>query len=86
MPGTNAGTGHPLTFRCAVCKVGRDYRSDSWRGTNWEATGEVRGDLDAVHRAVRVSRHTKARYRCLDCGHVGWSGHYTVLEAARSRR
>lgn len=82
MPGSNAGTGHPLTFRCGKCKVGRDYRADSKRGTNWTVTGFVRGDLTKVTNQ-RVSRFVKAQYRCNDCGHKGWSGHSSVLDEAR---
>lgn len=80
MSGSNAGTGHPLTFRCAKCKVG-DI-DNSKRGTRWTVTGRVRGDLDKMTH-VRVSRYVKAEYRCDDCGHVGWSGHHMVLDAAR---
>ena len=68
MPGTNAGTGYPLTLRCAKCKAGRNrYR----RGTNIVATGLYRW---VEHRGYRQTNR-KVQYHCLDCGHVGWSQH-----------
>lgn len=79
MPGTNAGTGPPLVFRCSKCKI---LRHDQRAGLRWEATGLVRGKPIQKETIGRVSRETKAQYRCLDCGHVGWSGHRTVLDAA----
>lgn len=71
MPGTNAGTGQPLTLRCAKCKVGRDWREDRAGGTNLEATGRVRA---VKHQTVRQTNR-KIQYRCKDCGHVGWTQH-----------
>lgn len=75
------GTGHPLTFRCSKCKVCRG--DDSKRGTNWFATGRVRGGAIPAQLLSRVSSRHKAEYQCRACGHVGWSGHHTVLEDAR---
>lgn len=93
MPGSNAGTGHPYTFRCAKCKTnmafvlfGMGGMRDPKRGTNWFATGTVIGDLDKASPHVRVNRHVKAEYECRDCGHKGFSGHSMVLAAARLLR
>jgi len=81
MPGTNAGTGHPLTFRCAKCKAGGlaydwDGRWVGLRdiGTRWETTGRIK---NGGAYGCRMSGK-KVEYRCLDCGHVGWSSHSTV--------
>jgi hypothetical protein len=49
------GTGHPLTFRCSKCKVCRG--DDSKRGTNWFATGRVRGG--AISRAASLAREPR---------------------------
>ena len=69
MPGTNAGTGYPLTLRCAKCKAGRSgYRR---HGTHLEATGRTRPTL---HQGYRQTDR-RVEYHCLDCGHVGWSQH-----------
>lgn len=68
MPGTNAGTGQPLTLRCGKC---RRWRGGHREGTNLEATGKLR---PAEHRGVRQTNRL-IQYRCKDCGHVGWSQH-----------
>lgn len=74
------GTGSPLTFRCAKCKVGRDWRNHDHAGENVEATGRVKPLTPrqfGVGRGIRSLRY-RAEYRCLDCGHVGWSSHETM--------
>jgi len=82
MPGTNAGTGYPLTFRCAKCKSKRHKRS-----TNYIATGRVR----PISKS-RYSRHIGSRqtnrmleYKCLTCGHVGWSQHSDMERAYKCK-
>lgn len=69
MPGTNAGTGQPLTLRCAKCKT--TWRRDYGGGTNLEATGRTK---PVPHRGIRQTTR-KIEYRCRDCGHVGWTQH-----------
>jgi hypothetical protein len=75
MPGTNAGTGYPLTFRCAKCKVGRNWRSffrfDTERGRNYRLTGRTRSAKRIGYRQADI----KMEYECLDCGHIGWTQH-----------
>jgi hypothetical protein len=74
VPGTNAGTGYPLTLRCAKCKVSRSRwaRTHSYsRGTNLLATGRTR---PALRRGYRQTDR-KIEYACQTCGHVGWSQH-----------
>jgi hypothetical protein len=88
MPGTNAGTGYPLTFRCAKCKVGRNWRSffrfDTERGRNYRLTGRTRsakriGRLTGRTRSAKRIGYRQAdikmEYECLDCGHIGWTQH-----------
>ena len=71
MPGSNNGTGHPLTFRCAKCKTQRNWRRDSFRGTNCVATG-----LTKPARKGGIRMNTRViQYECLDCGHIGWTQH-----------
>ena len=69
----NNGTGYPLTFRCAKCKVGRDWRGGDQRGLNYEPTGRARRPRRGL-RGVRCASY-EVEYCCLDCGHVGWSKH-----------
>lgn len=75
MAGT--GTGYPLTLRCAKCKRHRDWRSNtSYKDERLEATGLVK-PLTGYAVNVRCVRYM-AEYRCLNCGHVGWSKHGTM--------
>jgi hypothetical protein len=71
--GRSAGAGHPLTLRCARCKVGRDWRAHEAKGINLEATGHVRPGRKP--RGPMRSLGYAVQYRCRDCGHVGWSQH-----------
>lgn len=79
MPGTNAGTGQPIHFRCSQCRA---------EGARWplgsehrvELTGKVR-DAKAGTAGVRNSRRA-LEYRCLDCDHVGWSRHIDLEHKA----
>lgn len=79
MPGTNAGTGYPLTLRCGKCKVGinfRDFHELQYRGTNLEATGRTRPlTRQQQGRCGFGALQYRVEYRCLDCGHVGWTRH-----------
>jgi len=74
MPGTNAGTGQPIALRCSQCRQrrGRYFpMMPANHGFNLIATGRVR---PARHRGIRQT-HRRIQYRCLDCGHVGWTQH-----------
>lgn len=81
--GKGPGTGSPLTFRCAKCKLG-DWRNSA-RGTRWEATGRIRNRY-ARHSGIRHDNRRQAEYRCLDCRHVGWSRHGQVIWHAEARQ
>jgi hypothetical protein len=87
--GSNNGTGHPLTFRCAKCKTQRrvvqepyinrhgqrSYRTavlDNLMGTNYEPTGRTRKPRKLG--GIRCASY-EVEYRCLACGHVGWTKH-----------
>jgi hypothetical protein len=81
MPGTRAGTGQPITFRC-------------WQCRRQNGTAEVFGQLGTLHlgrinrvkltgrklladdgcAGIRTSRF-KRQYTCMDCDHTGWSRH-----------
>ena len=85
MPGSNAGTGQPITFRCWVQRRGAEIHYH-WRtrkisyisypkGHNGVRTGKVRAS--ARGGGIRMM-HTDHQYRC-ECGHVGWSKHTGVL-------
>lgn len=87
MAGSDAGTGYPLTFRCAKCRIGWQYRLGRRDGTNYVATGRTRKVTRRSgrrHVGIRQT-HRLIEYRCMDCGHVGWSQHQN-LERALERR
>lgn len=76
MPGSNAGTGWPITVRCAKCKVGRDWRNNSDGGTDLVRTGRTK-PYRGGNRGVR-GLATFHEYRCRVCKHVGWSRHVDI--------
>lgn len=73
--GSNGGSGYPNTLRCTKCKTGSDWKKrPTGLGTRLVRTGRVKplaksqegyGNARAIHERVE--------YRCLDCGHVGWT-------------
>lgn len=73
------GSGHPLTLRCSKCKRG-SHNGESKEGTNLEATGEVKPLLRRQALDGARTLPYRARYRCGDCGHEGWSRHERMEE------
>ena len=81
MPGSNAGTGWPISFHCSRCR----------RTVKGCATWSGRSINHCDHKQVRTGRTrpytggnkgirglmTHHEYRC-ECGHVGWSRHADV--------
>ena len=69
--GRSSGPGIPLWFRCSQCrKTGPGHRG-AWDRV--ELTGRMR-KRQMTGGGLRTTPHAR-EYRCLDCGHVGWSGH-----------
>lgn len=79
-PGTNAGTGYPITARCVKCNR-RSYPQTQYG--NPQPTGRTRKLRDG-ERPWRNGRGPRivAEYRCGDCGHTGWTKHPQVTRAA----
>jgi hypothetical protein len=76
MPGTNAGTGQPITFLCGKGRrAGGFFGGQGWAHGDYVRTGRVR--TRASGGGVRTLRDAH-EYRCR-CGHVGWSRHKGVL-------
>lgn len=69
--------GQPHSFACAACRKTTRFRDSSSVGRRVTLTGESRNQSGAGmnyhHWPARA-----VRYRCDDCGHVGWSRHPTV--------
>ncbi len=84
MPGTNAGTGQPMWFQCGKCRLagGPYWRLDTSSGRRMRSMGksdriELTGRTRAAPQGNAFGRSTTRRreFKCLDCGHVGWSRH-----------
>lgn len=84
--GRGKGAGYPLTLRCAKCKKGAEafeyghFVGLRDIGTRLEATGRIKDLLSSQYGrgCGRRSLQYRAEYKCLDCGHVGWSRHHTM--------
>jgi hypothetical protein len=76
MPGTNAGTGQPISFKCAV---ERRENLGLWGRIHHqvERTGRSKPYRRLGQGGMRTMR-TAFEYRC-SCGHVGWSAHIDIL-------
>jgi hypothetical protein len=75
MPGTNAGTGQLVHFRCSQCRKRR------WKWPNGavqrvKVTGRTR--LVPRGRKGRRTSYWRFEYKCQDCLHIGWSRHIDV--------
>jgi hypothetical protein len=80
MPESNAGTGCPLHLKCTKCIRRSDWRDrPSGTGMRLVRTGEVR-KLKYPRGGARMLPWEQHQYRCLACGHVGWTRHVDVLQ------
>lgn len=78
MPGTNAGTGQPLSFECWRCRQSpcRDWRGHSRCSHRQTRTGKTRPYKGGNRGPRGLMEHHE--YVC-ECGHRGWSRHNGVL-------
>ncbi len=77
MPGTNAGTGQPISFLCHVERINR-WRYDWQRVPGHSTIVRTGRTRDGGNGGIRMLT-TAHEYRC-ECGHVGWSKHKYVLQ------
>lgn len=70
--------GQPHSFACSKCRRSFAFKSDNGVGRNWTTTGKTRAQLSSGMNYHRWP-DTAYQYRCLDCGHVGWSRHPSVM-------
>lgn len=73
------GTGAPAYFRCSRCRRAR-VRWPSGCHTRVELTGKSRKNNSST-KWPRVA-YAHYQYRCLDCGHIGWSNHVQLADKA----
>ena len=91
MPGSNAGTGQPLSFRCSACR--KRHGTNEYFDRGPRSTRSL-GRLDRVRltgkrnlvragtRGIRTSEYTR-QYACKDCDHMGWSRHVDLQRLER---
>lgn len=84
MPGTSAGTGQPLSFRCQRCRRQR-LDPEAGRASRVRLTGNKKEVQ--INQWIRIGRRyglVSREYRCLDCGWVGWSRHKDLERKERN--
>lgn len=86
MPGTNAGTGQPIHFKCPVCVKRAYWTHANMVVGNYTVTGRVK-PLASGQRGRGGGRvvHFRVQYQCQSCGHVGWSRHKDVARKLQAR-
>jgi len=89
MAGT--GTGCPITFRCAKCRMTCNRSIDDVcrdrpgpRGWVDRVTLTGRSRPYKLRSGPRRMQPIAVEYVCRDCGHTGWSAHSNIV--ARFRR
>lgn len=85
VPGSNAGTGRPLWFRCSACR--QDFpnywpgvRSGRQPGYSVKLTGRSKA-MPPGRTGIRNSARSR-EYTCNDCGYIGWSRHVDLERRA----
>lgn len=74
------GVGQPLSFRCQACRsTVRDQDGRPGSINRVELTGRTRQRFTGTGGRYCAEA---CEYRCLDCGHVGWSRHVDLAEKA----
>lgn len=77
MPGTNAGTGQPISFQCSACRAKKSHLN------NYHYPHGYRNDVTLTGRVKKLndgrsrgrSSNCLREYKCKHCGHKGWSRH-----------
>lgn len=82
------GAGYPSQFCCSKCRRARpcasDYRTGEImrRGTSSRVEITGRSKPNATHSQLIRTSALSRQYRCLDCGHLGWSNHIALARKA----
>ena len=82
--------GQPNKFQCSVCRRKKPWRPEDDpeaynRGLIHRVTLTGRSKAIYDGKASGRSANTRFEYKCNDCGHVGWTRHYTALAKARKQ-
>ena len=84
MPGTNAGTGSPIVFKCARCRMAcrRTWRPDLGGYIDCDHDVKLTGKWRKLDRggSLRTAR-AEVEYKCA-CGHTGKSKHIDIVRRA----
>jgi predicted RNA-binding Zn-ribbon protein involved in translation (DUF1610 family) len=93
---SGGGTGQPLFFRCSQCRLRHGTNEYFERKRGERSPTRNLGRLNRVkltgkakptghNRGNGRSTNAQREYRCLDCGHTGWSCHIDLAKAALSK-
>ena len=82
MPGTNAGTGYPITFMCPVLRRSGHRSNMDFDRHQIRATGRTKKPPSPGKGNPRKADRS-LEYEC-SCGHVGWSCHIDLADQAVS--
>jgi len=76
--------GFPITFRCGNCRSTTNSDSRTGRAHRVTLTGKTKPHKRQGRYFMRHADGTSRQYRCLDCGHVGWSSHNDLIKYAKA--
>lgn len=79
--GRSAGTGSPVWFHCWGERTAPRYKDEPRVRHEVELTGRQKPYRSTRSRGTRSTRVSR-EYRCLLCGHVGWSNHVDLESIA----
>ena len=79
MPGSNNGTGRPLTFRCSICRRNKVHAAHGY-ANRIQLTGKKKSS--PTNCGCRNDEWAR-EYICTDCGHRGWSRHTDLMYLER---
>lgn len=71
--------GFPITFRCGKCRSTLNRETDTGRRSRVVLTGKTKQHYRSGRYFNRHADGTSRQYKCLDCGHVGWSSHNDLI-------
>lgn len=73
------GAGQPIWFKCPIARrTTRRLGIHTKGGRNIQLTGQRRERASNRTGALRSDSRFVYQFKCLDCGHVGWSRHIQV--------
>lgn len=73
------GAGQPVWFKCPISRrLTHRPVIHTKGGRNYQLTGRRRRSFSSLSGSLRSDSRYVYEFKCLDCGHVGWSRHITL--------